>query len=252
MSDNSEVQKLELEAKKLKLGIENDRRTTEELKLYNHHFSRMARTLGKSPARQLKWLVSFLHSDLAGLPDEQRQALRCDFTFLASYGTQPHTEKKKLPFLSGEKTWWFALFGNPSAVLPADNYLESCHRIFSEKVSAFLDRHHVQFDLQAFGPTILHVINKPDKNPRLYLECATGEQSLEWWLASLLTEHGQNLRRCRQCQTIFIVRRKDTSFCSPKCRGLFNMRTIRKTPQDRYGKRGRPKKQADKSKGSGT
>lgn len=52
----------------------------------------------------------------------------------------------------------------------------------------------------------------------------------------------RKLRRCPECQKIFLRRRKDKGFCSKPCQVRVAVRRLRNTPPDRIGKRGRPPK----------
>jgi hypothetical protein len=232
----------------LKMETEELERKVEDHEAINLHFKRMAQTLGKSPNRQLRWLVSFLHSDLMLLKAEKRLALRCELAYLAWYGNRSFT--KQPPTTSGEKPFNLFSLSRPTRVLPDDDDLKSYQKDFSQKISSFLGQHHVQFNLLSLAGSTIHVWNKPGGKPGFYLECPTGEESLQWWLASLLTDQGHRLRRCLPCQKLHIANRTDKNFCSPKCRALNNMRHKRKTPIDRYGKRGRPRKSDDLPKGT--
>lgn len=237
-SDNNFVMTKDPELERLKRETEDLDQKVEDLEAINLHFKRMAQTLGKSPNRQLKWLVSFLLADLPGLKEDKRLILRCELAYLASFGNRPFTGQS--PILSGKRRFHFSLV-HPMRILPDNDFLERCQRDFSQKVSVFMEHHHAQFDLFSQLGAI-HVWNKPGGKPVCYLECPTGEDGLQWWLASLLTDRGQALRRCLPCQKLFIATRRDRKFCSSKCRGLSNMRLQRKTSVDRYGKPGRPKK----------
>lgn len=232
------------ESEQLRREIVDEKREAGDLKALTQHFKRMAQTIGNSPNRQLKWLVDFLATNLASLDEVKSLALRCELAYLAWYGNRNF--KKRPPIPSGEK-WFhrFSLISPAFGRLPVDP-LEVYQKDFSQKVSAFLVQHHAEFDLdRPFNlktKSTIHVLNKPGGKPVLYLACPTGDESLQWWLASLLTDQGQRLRHCLQCQKLFIASRTDHQSCSNKCRGLNSMRRLRKTPVDRYGKPGRPKK----------
>jgi len=243
----------DLELERLKREAEDCEREAEDLEAFSLHFKRMVRTIGNSPPRQLKWLLDFLYSDLSSLKEDKRLAFRCALAFLAWYGNLNF--KKQPPILSGEKRFYLlSLVRFASGRLPVES-LEKYQKDFFQKVSAFLEQHHVQFPLHpplnSLSKSTIHVRNNPGKKPVLYLDCSTGDESLQWWLASLLTDQGSKLRRCLQCQNISIAKRTDAKFCSNKCRGLYNIRQRRKTPVDRYGKQGRPKKNDEKSKKKG-
>lgn len=236
------------ELERLKRETEEFERKAEELDGLNLHFKRMALTLGKYPSRQLKWLVTFLDTDLTSLKEDKSLAFRCELAYLASYGNRPFTKKPPIP--SGEKRFNQFSLSYPPRVLPDDRFLENCQHAFSQKVSAFLEHQDVQLVLTSPSQSTIHVRNKPGKKPVLYLSCLTAEDGLQWWLASLLTDQGQRLRHCLPCQNLFIANRTDKKSCSSKCRGLQNMRRLRKTSVDRYGKPGRPKKNDGKGKGA--
>lgn len=231
------------ELEELKREVEELERKSDDLETFNLHFKRLAHTLGKSPNRQLKWLVAFLHTDLQSLKEDKKLGFRCELKFLADYGTRHFTKQPPIP--SGHKPFNRFFFSSPERLLPDKKDLEKFHKDFSQKVSAFLDQQHAQFELfSPFQPTI-HVWKTPEGKSDFYLECSRGEDALQWWLASLLANQGNRLRRCLPCQKLFIANRTDKIFCSSKCRGLHNMRDLRKTSVDRYGKRGRPKKSND-------
>lgn len=60
-----------------------------------------------------------------------------------------------------------------------------------------------------------------------------------------------SIRRCPECQKIFLRGRSDQGFCSKPCQVRTAVRRLRKTPAHRIGKRGRPVgSTASKKKGS--
>lgn len=65
----------------------------------------------------------------------------------------------------------------------------------------------------------------------------------EYHLASMLSKFALSIIECPGCEIIFLADRINQKFCSHKCQSRQAMRKIQGVSPERYGKRGRPKKE---------
>jgi hypothetical protein len=93
--------------------------------------------------------------------------------------------------------------------------------------------------------TVIREIINGEASTRLYrfLVLPNLNVAFRHHLLGILAEHGQALRSCPGCSTRFVADRRNKDYCNPSCRNRTYMRTKRNVPPERYGKRGRPRKE---------
>jgi len=94
--------------------------------------------------------------------------------------------------------------------------------------------------------TVIRGITNGEAFTRLYRFLVLSDLAVAFrhHLLGILAARGQTLRSCLGCSTRFVADRRNKEYCDPLCRNLYYMRRKRNVPPERYGKRGRPHKEA--------
>jgi len=204
--------------------------------------------LGDSPASIVRWLLEFSQCDLSAMSAEGYDLLKNELVAFAIVGpSRPtirrsildlmlRTEPSPRPLTRDQAgRWRTAILGQINVIFAGgltEYRLEPIPLIFKSPgpIVMKLRRHAGVPENEALKPWL----TPPHDNLAA---------SFEYYAALLLMEHAEWLRQCRDCQTIFLAGKRNQTFCGDNCRGRWNMRRVRKTKPERYGKRGRPLKE---------
>lgn len=205
--------------------------------------------IGVSPHRAMKWLLRVTQMAPEMLKGKDLENLRWELAFLAHHGTtayflRPSVTARRRPWGLDSYRYWIDEAPNPQEalshqVLPALSDTKELFDLMQSDVLALVDKGHTtsslisnKFSVQRTRSGLIEFSADPQ----------SAKDGFIYSLHLLLSKHGGLIQRCPCCQTLFLSKRRDQQFCKGPCRAKFNIRRKRGTKPERFGKRGRPRK----------
>lgn len=179
--------------------------------------------LGKTPEQVMRWVLRFVQMDLSGLSEGQWSDL----------GAEAHVFTKKGPPLRiGRVTSYVAAVfdwggGSPEKDLPKKGKTVLTIRPSREQITelqhltrgifeSLAAKEPILFEL---GPLSLYVnpVSYSVKHGGLTIKVHGPFDAFGLHVAFLLAQHPGRLRRCAECQTLFLAERSNQQFCITRC-----------------------------------
>ncbi len=215
-------------------------------------FIKASERVGTQTQNIMKWVLKFISCDLENLSKGDLWNLESDMKYLFKIG------KFGLLGKSSEIQEWL---NNPSfrssteedkkgkTMLQTNPTLDeglivikSIQGLYKEAIDSILLKKG--FKLNLYDPYVVFL--PPDEySAKWYVE-----HHQRWCegiyvknIIELLVLYADYIHKCPGCETIFLADRINQKFCSHKCQSRQAMRKIQGVSPERYGKRGRPKKE---------
>lgn len=208
-------------------------------------FLKASERVGIQTQNIMKWVLKFIHCDLENLSKGDFLNIQYDMRYLYNIGKLGLLNKGSdiqvwltRPFLSLEKNqekdvvFWIP--DKESIIRIQDLYKKAIDSILLKKV----------FQLYFYDPYVL--FNPPDEHcSKWYMEHY--QKSPDGIhvnnIVNLIALYADYIHKCPGCEIIFLADRINQKFCCHKCQSRQAMRKIQGVLPERYGKRGRPKKE---------
>ncbi len=181
-----------------------------------------AERIGPSADQAMRWLIKFAQTDLASLSEGQWSDLTAEIQVFTKRGP---------PVKIGTASTRIAALFAWKVVPPKDPQAKDQKITLvtqpSQEQIAFLQKWaFISLDTIAKGGivqvtvgTLLFDIfsNPPPGQGHLAIESATPQAAFGFHFAHLLAEYVRRLRRCTECQTMFLSERRNQRFCTTRC-----------------------------------
>ena len=183
-----------------------------------------------------KWLLRSIRLPLEELGERDRRELQWEVTAFSTYtafrGQQSQVAVQ--PIYD-----WYSLFREGDLSLPSHGELKHLLGIATQHVNDLVDQGKTSFDslhLSGFS-----LARSSSGIMRASSSTGSAASNVQYALLILLQRYGDRISRCPCCSQLFFRSRSDKEACSSSCRSKQNIRKRRKTPPERFGKRGRPR-----------
>ena len=220
-----------------------------------------AKRVGVTADAKLRWLLSFAECDLHTLDRYKRNELAFDlFWFIGSdvrmvYRVRGSDKHKFVNMaeeaLSGEDTEEYYESLLPDSLvrgiidgyekLPTARDIGAMQRLISKRLKSLAA---VRFTNVWANRVLLRAFASPDHIKGTFSLWADSRvDCFAVCSVKLLAAYAGGIRRCPGCSLLFLAGRNNQQYCSINCQSRTNMRRHRGTPPERFGRRGRPKKE---------
>lgn len=216
-------------------------------------FLKASERVGIQTQNIMKWVLKFIHCDLENLSKGDFWNLQDDMVYLFKIGkfgllgkTEVIQEWLSRSFqISGEKDKKGKTILQSSPDLDEDLVVvNKIQNLYKKAIDSVLLKKGFKLDL--YDPFV--VFNPPDEySTKWYIE-----HHQKWCegiyvnnIIELLVLYADYIHKCPGCEIIFLADRINQKFCSHKCQSRQAMRKIQGVSPERYGKRGRPKKEGN-------
>lgn len=168
--------------------------------------------------KECQWWIAFTRSDLSTLGQDEREMVRYCLLNMASRGSLRFSKDAEPDLESGAGwTEW-----GEDAPLPSWEDVLRLHQFSRGVLEDLVHGGHVTFRLQPIDVEIQVSREKGKSSVLLGLDCQGkrqdgGDTFFNLRLVELLAKHGAAIRACECCETLYLGRRVDQVFCSPKC-----------------------------------
>ncbi len=204
-----------------------------------------------TPRLALKWMVRFVNETvIESLQEKDWNKLQVEISVFSFYF--PQFQRGTCFLAINSRSFFESIPNDQYPRLPskkeATKYQSEAHKIFHSflhskslaRASPFMIDHifaeHVPMDFAAKFQVI------QGKQSVVFTVWIKDREFLfRINLILLLGQFVPNISSCSACKQFFLAKRIDQIFCSNRCATRVMQRRKRKTPPNRYGKRGRPK-----------
>lgn len=211
--------------------------------------------LAVSPRKQMAWLLDFIQRNLDECSAGQWQDLTYEFITFERFdlmaglsgGRKRAGNFQQLSFDIGTG------MGKQIDAMPTHAHITGAQQHLKSSIVSFLDAHLLKFD---FPKVTLKI---ESKRPFIKVEGADyvypcdmsielpEQHLLDWKVCFLMGVFGHQIRRCRECQKIFLAERKNLFFCERKCVNRYGQRNFQeKKRQAKRTKTPTPKRKGKK------
>jgi hypothetical protein len=214
-------------------------------KWYQEAAQKARERLGDTSRKVLRWLLRFVYTDLAKLSEGQWLDLQEEFREFTNHGTSLNP-KKVPPWHSsypemesrvderGDWVMWRSLAEESQKNL----------RVWLERL---METYDLEFDpmpikfrvrsLRYYYPSDVMKETKYPEATGLKSIFLNGHHVFAYHVAQILASHCDRLCRCTECQTIFLVDRRQQVFCSPRCLNRVTQRRWRESQKKKAQKK---------------
>jgi hypothetical protein len=216
------------------------------LRQNEHHsiMQEMLRRGKKGRFEAINWLIHFVGKNLAQVPNDARITLQKEalvFSSLACAWTAPKIYFDVPSWAEMARWQKIAIVALKTLTTPGPTPSLQLNGVFfswGRSRNAMRDRLlRPRFDLPLPFGTLLHAM---PSSSRAAWRCA---------VVFLLSTYHRDLRCCQGCEkTFFLATRSSQMYCSHPCYSLWFARKANQVSPDRYGLRGRPRKQVKRGK----
>lgn len=248
---------VEQNQEKLEQLIDESRRHYyDELSKTGERIGRLALQSATRSEAALRWALEFASDDLSRCSEGGWSDRRYEVDYVARMGPFGNSKTPEQP--SAAATW-------PHSPDPEEYGSQITIRLHEiERLPSKSIVRELQHDTEAFLNSVLSrksiELSIPPSRERLVVTrvMVNGEACTEMHrfmifpdlavafrhhLLGILASHGHALKRCLGCSIRFVADRSNKDYCTPACRNRSYMRKINEVPPERYGKRGRPRKE---------
>lgn len=189
-----------------------------------------------------KWLLKVVQLDLDRIPDARMNELKWE---VAVFANRTAIKGRNPDFAVQPIHAWSHIGGHGPLSLPTADTVISLLREASRCIEALVDKGTTEYTLCSVGSLTVSRTKTGLMQGAIHLR--SPKANFQYSLMHLLARMGHRISRCRCCSKLYYRSRIDKTTCSGKCRSTFNARKRRKTPPERFNKRGRPKKVCSES-----
>lgn len=158
------------------------------------------------PSRSLEWLLEFSQLDLKHLSPGQWTDLSAELAVFSRYGPVV----TKLPLIEG----WL---GSRSMPRPSPKEAAAWQGLIRAPLNALLDKGLAKFPPVQVTGHIYYL--KSAEKVATWIHAKGREQSFIYHAFRSLEGEIRRIKRCEQCQRIYLADRRTQKFCSIKCQG---------------------------------
>ena len=196
------------------------------------------------PVEGLRWLLRFAQADLPKLTSGQWVDLGAELIAFTLWGPVGSASSQRRPQQSAEKSLLSALnVHNAPRVATAFWGTHPLPQPLIAKAQGLL-RSGIESVLQTgaatFPPVQLNFsIHKGHKSPLFVVSANALPRVFAYRAACLLGEYMEGIRRCAECQTLFLIDRRDQKYCSTRCLSRVSQRRFQARLRKKKKRRGK-------------
>ena len=191
--------------------------------------------VGLTGESSMKWLLSSIRLPLEELDEKARRKLQWEVSAFSTYTAFRGQQSQ----IAVEPIYdWYSLFREGDLSLPSNSELKHLLGIAKQHVNDLLENQRkISF---TFMLTNFSLARSSSGIMRASSSTGSAASNFQYALLILLQRYGDRISRC-SCSDFFFRSRSDKKACSSACRSKQNIRKRRKTPPERFEKRGRPR-----------
>ena len=201
---------------------------------FNREMTKAWERITTTQQGEIGWLVSFIQRDLDALTPSEWMVLAYEVaSFTEGAGFDRH-----MPPLASASGWSVQVIPGEteSYTLPSRKeavQLQHTVRDYLEKLWTTAVAPITFSDLTVIVtlPGAFH-----DRHGSVLVSTKPKTKEFEYRFAVLLPQHAGRIRRCQECQRIFLVARRDQLFCDPRCQMRIASRKWRKANKKKLKK----------------
>lgn len=242
---------------------ENEKKSVEEI-AYGEQLNKAHERIGQTVPQAIEWLLCFAQTAIASLSEGALIDLGYELNVLGDFRLTTRRPEEDIPDFGLSIQDWEGrhrlqkkVTGEPVADYLGTIFLEDPQRrspmnrptpektkhlqqIVIEHLTQVVEEKLLYISLPP--PIRVQVLMFPDYNILGTLSLFKNPEDLFIYNAALLLVHAAPLiRRCPECQRLFLADRKNKLNCSPRCQNTAAVRRLRQSKPKRTGKPGRPR-----------
>lgn len=201
---------------------------------YDREMTKARARITTNPHGDVGWLVNFIQMDLDALTPSEWMVVAYE---VASFAEADPPDKHAMPMASSSGWAVHALPGDPlhytlpsrkEAVQLQQSVRGSLEHLWQHAIApiTFSD-----LTLIVTMPGAFH-----QRHGSLLVATKPKTKEFEYRVAVLLVQHSGRVRRCEECQRIFVAARHDQLFCDPRCQMRVASRKWRKAQKKQLRK----------------
>ncbi|MGP0594200.1 hypothetical protein ACTRXD_16905 [Nitrospira sp. T9] len=241
---------------------ENEKISVEEI-AYGAQLNKAHERIGQTVPQAIEWLLSFAQTDIASLSEGALIDLGYELNVLGDFRLTTSRPEEDIPDFGlsiqdweGRNRLQKKVLGEPVVDYLLKIFLDDPQRRSPMNRPNLVQVKHLQQSVveyltQIVGKEFLYVtlptpyrvqvLMFPTHNILGTLSLFTRPEDLFIINATLLLVHAApRIRRCPECQKLFLADRKNKMHCSPRCQNTSAVRRLRQSLPKRHGKPGRP------------
>ena len=185
-----------------------------------------AERIGDTSDKVLRWLLRFNNTDLSKLTEGQWLDLEREcYVFLTDGPPASHKRSTTWP----DRGWRLPISPHPRAKSRVPGMSRRTVQDFQESLRTWLERLMQTYRLDFPPMPITLLIFHPKRflsgiadsqlpvNGFYFPYFEDYHQVFAYHVAHILGDHSGRLRRCTECETIFLMDRRQQVFCAPRC-----------------------------------
>jgi hypothetical protein len=196
--------------------------------------------IGQKPWQAMEWLIKFMQQDESLMSEGDIRNLQYELVAIENCGLPVDA-----PWLADHRVFELNLCDS----LPTVEEIMQLRSWIRSLVGQILETQHgmdtqtLPIDLPSVPFRLFY--NDDDDSPQWTLVEAMRERCKpNFRLLLLITQHAHQIRRCHECQVIFLADRRNKEYCTPKCQSRVAARRYRKEHGLITGRKpGRPRKE---------
>lgn len=191
--------------------------TSERERQHDHEMKKALQRIREGADGEVGWLTRFVQTDLEALSPSEWMVLAYEVATFAATGA---SGAKMLPIVGQQENGWSVQVLPPTAwhwSLPSRQEAKQLQTLLRHYLQQFWEKGYARmrfYDLTliAFGPGYLD-----ERRGVVSVYARRPAKEFEYRAAYLLARDGWRIRRCRECQRIFLAIRRDQLYCDIRC-----------------------------------